>query len=107
MVGLSLPYRVVRATVTETTPTDPISPVGFWSPDLSFRQRPNGSFYVASAARADYDVDLESFRDIRIFWPNFLKNRQNFKINVGKELVQDFLRSMPWSRVRNTPSLTQ
>ena len=103
MVGLSLPYRVVRATVTETTPTDPISPVGFWSPDLSFRQRPNGSFYVASAARADYDVDLESFRDIRIFWPNFLKNRQHFKINVGKELVQDILRSMPWSPTKKHP----
>ena len=97
MVGLSLPYRVVRATVTETTPTDAISPVGFWSPDLSFRQRPNGSLYVASSARSDYDVNLESFRDIRIFWPNFLKNRQHFKINVGKELVQDVLRSMPWS----------
>ena len=61
MVGLSLPYRVVRATLTETTPTDPISPVGFWVPGLSFHQRPNGSFYVASSARSDYDVDLESF----------------------------------------------
>ena len=103
MVGLSLPYRVVRATVTETTPTDPISPVGFWSPDLSFRQRPNGSFYVASAARSDYDVDLESFRDIRIFWPNFIKNRQNLKINVGKRLVQDIVRAMPWSGARKHP----
>ena len=103
MAGLSLPYRVVRATVTETTPTVPISPVGFWSPDLSFRQRPNGSFYVASAARSDYDVDLESFRDIRIFWPNFLKNRKNFKIHVGKELVQDILRFMPWSPTKKHP----
>ena len=103
MVGLSLPYRVVRGTVTETTPTDPISPVGFWSPDLSFRQRPNGSFYVASSGRADYDVDLESFRDIRLFWPNFLKNRQNIKINVGKQLVQDILRAMPWSPTKKHP----
>jgi glycine/D-amino acid oxidase-like deaminating enzyme len=103
MAGLSLPYRVVRATVTETTPTAPLSPVGFWSPDLSFRQRPNGSFYVASSARSDYDVDLESFRDIRIFWPNFLKNRQNLKINVGRELLRDILRSMPWSAAHKHP----
>ena len=103
MVGLSLPYRVVRATVTETTPTDPISDVGYWAPGLSFRQRPNGSLYVASAARSDYDVDLESFRDIGMFLPNFLKNRQHFKINVGNELVQDVLRSMPWSPSKKHP----
>ena len=103
MAGLSLPYKVVRATVTETTPTDPISPVGFWVPGLSFRQRSNGSFYVMSSARSDYDIDLESFRDIRIFLPNFLKNRHLFKINVGKELVQDILRSMPWSPTRKHP----
>ena len=103
MVGLSLPYRVVRATVTETTPTDPISPVGFWSPGLSFRQRPNGNFYVGSSASSVYDVDLEFFRDIRIFWPNFLKNRRNIKINVGKQLVQDIVRAMPWSGTRKHP----
>lgn len=103
MIGLYLPFRVVRATVTETTATDPITPVGFWAPGLSFRQRPNGSLYVASSARSDYDVDLESFRDIRLFMPNFLKNRQHFKINVGKELVQDILRYMPWSPARKHP----
>ena len=103
MVGLSLPYRVVRATVTETTPTDPITPVGFWAPHLSFRQRPNGSFYVASSAQSDYDVDFDSFRDIRIFLPNFLKNREHFKINVGGKLIQDILRAMPWSPSKDHP----
>ena len=103
MAGLSLPYRVVRATVTETTPTDPISLVGFWVPGLSFRQRPNGSFYVMASGRYDYDVDLESFRDVRMFWPNFLKNRKEFKINVGRELVRDIFRAMPWSPTQKHP----
>ncbi|MFQ5933030.1 MAG: NAD(P)/FAD-dependent oxidoreductase [Dehalococcoidia bacterium] len=103
MVDLSLPYRVVRATVAETTPTDPITKVGFWAPGIAFRQRPGGSFYVAPAARSDYDVNLDTFRDIRIFLPNFLKNRHLFKIHVGKELMKDLLRSLPGSPARRHP----
>lgn len=96
MASISLPYRVVRSTVAETTPTEAITPLCFWTPGLSFRQRPNGSFYVASSARSDYDIDLEFFRDIRLFLPNFIKNRRLFRIRLGKELFRDLLRTLPW-----------
>ncbi len=103
MVGLSLPQRVVRATVAETTPVRPITPIGTWSPEVSFRQKQNGSFYIAGGATSIYDVTMESFRHIRAFLPNYLKNRNLFQIRVGWPLWEDFVRSLPGSEWQAHP----
>lgn len=103
MAGLSLPMRSVRASVAETEPTTPVTEVGLWSPDVSFRQRPNGSFWVAPAQKVDHDLTLDSFRDIRMFLPNFFKNRGFFKINLGNALLKDILRSLPGSSSKTHP----
>ncbi|MFQ5873943.1 MAG: NAD(P)/FAD-dependent oxidoreductase [Dehalococcoidia bacterium] len=103
MAGLSLPMRVVRATVAETVPTQPVTKVGLWAPGVAFRQRPNGSFYIAPAARSDYDITLDSFRDIRLFLPNYVKNWRHFRMHIGMELFQDMLRALPGSQAKKHP----
>lgn len=103
MAGLSLPQRVVRATVAETTPVDPITPIGVWAPGVSFRQRKGGTFYLAGGASSVHDITLESFRHLPAFMPNYLKNRKLFRMNLGKPLVDDIRRSLPWSEARQHP----
>ena len=104
MVGLRLPYRVVRASVLETEPAKHLTKIGVLGPGIAFRQRPSGSFYVAPGpGGTDYDVDLDTFRDIRLFLPNFRRNRDLFKVHVGMELIKDVLRSIPGSPSRRHP----
>ncbi|CAN5656721.1 hypothetical protein BH23CHL2_BH23CHL2_33840 [soil metagenome] len=38
-----------------------------------------------------------------MFLPNYLKNRSIFQLNVGRELVGDIARAMPWSEAREHP----
>ena len=103
MVGLSLPQRVVRVTVLETTPVRPVTSICVWAPGVSFRQRQNGSFYVAGGGGADYDVTLESFRHLRLFLPNYLKNKGLFRMHVGRELFRDIASNLPGSPAKKRP----
>ena len=104
-VGLSMPQQVVRATVAETLPAPPITSMGLWVPDLGLRQRPGGSCYIAAGPVADYDVTLDSFRHLRMFLPNYLRNRGFFQVNLGRDLVKDAARSLrgPLGRQRSFP----
>ena len=104
-VGLALPQQVVRATVAETLPAPPITNIGLWVPDLGLRQRPDGSCYIAAGPVADYDVTLESFRHLRMFLPNYLRNRGFFQVHLGQELVKDVARFLrgPIGRKRPFP----
>lgn len=103
MAGLSLPQRAVRATVAETNPVPPVTPIGVWAPGVSFRQRPNGSFYIAGGGGSDYDVTLDTFRHMRMFLPNYFKNRGLFRIRAGGELLKDIGRHLPGSPARKHP----
>ncbi len=101
--GISLPQIQVRNTAAETTSAPPITKLGVWAPDVAFRQRPGGSFYIARGGRSDYDVTTESFRNTRLFAGNYLKNRSMFNLRVGGELVKDVMRMLPGSSAREHP----
>ena len=103
MVGLALPQRSVRATVAETTPVEPVTPIGTWAPGVAFRQKQDGAFYLAGGASSIHDITLESFRQAPMFLPNYLKNRSIFRLRVGRALVDDIARSLPWSEAREHP----
>ena len=98
-----MPQRAVRATVAETNPVPPVTQMGVWAPGVSFRQRPNGSFYIAGGGGSDYDVTLDTFRHVRLFPPNYFRNRGLFRIRVGGELVKDIGRRLPGSPARKHP----
>jgi glycine/D-amino acid oxidase-like deaminating enzyme len=97
-VGLRLPQRLVRATVARTTPAPPITRAGVWGPAVAFRQRPDGRLNLAAGGATDYDVTLDSLRDLRLFLPNYWKNRTLFRFHVGAPLWHDLGRLWPGSR---------
>jgi glycine/D-amino acid oxidase-like deaminating enzyme len=103
MVGLPLPQLVVRATVAETTPCEPITGIGTWAPGVSFRQKRDGTFYVAGGAQSDYDLTLDSLRYVRSFMPNYLKNRRLFRLRAGSPLVEDVATRIPGTRAHRHP----
>ena len=104
MVGQTLPYRMVRASVGQTNPTDHVTDMAVIGPRIAFRQRPSGEFYIAPGpGGTDYDVDLDSFKHIRLFMPNFRRNREMFRVHVGRALIKDVLRSLPGSPSRRHP----
>ena len=88
-LGLRLPQLVVRATVAETVPVPPVTSIVGSGPGGAFRQRPNGSFYVARSGDSDYDLTLDSFRYLRDFLPNYLQNWRIFRIHPGAALWHD------------------
>ena len=103
MVGLKLPQRAVRATVACTTPAPVFTHTVVWGDGVAFRQKRDGTLYVSGGGRGDYDVDLETFRQVRWFLPNFMRARRNLHVRIGSTLVKDTLRAMPWSGARRRP----
>jgi glycine/D-amino acid oxidase-like deaminating enzyme len=102
-IGLSLPQRLVRATVARTTPAPPITRAGVWGPAVAFRQRPDGRLNLAAGGATDYDVTLDALRHLRLFWPNYWKNRKLFRFHVGAPLWRDLGRLWPGSARRRLP----
>ena len=99
-LGLDLPVRVVKNSVASTTPVAPITELAVgYHPVVSFRQRRSGALYLAAGGWSDYDLRLESFRHLRMFLPNYVKNRKMIRLHVGKALLRDIGRLlMPWTR---------
>jgi glycine/D-amino acid oxidase-like deaminating enzyme len=94
-VGAALPLQVVRATVAQTLPARPITPIPVWAPHAAFRPRSDGSFYVGNGYRgidAEHDLTLHSFRHLRAFLPTFLANRHVVRLRIGAALVEDLVR---------------
>jgi glycine/D-amino acid oxidase-like deaminating enzyme len=102
-VGLSLPQRLVRATVARTTPAPPITRAGVWGPAVAFRQRPDGRLNLAAGGATDYDVTLDSLRHIMLFLPNYWKNRALFRFHLGRPLWRDLGGLWPASERRRHP----
>ena len=92
--------RIVLSTVTATEPVPPLTGIAVgYHPTVSFRQRRDGSLYLAAGGWSDYDITLESLRHLRYFMPNYLKNRKLIRLHVGRPLVDDVVRLLtPWRR---------
>ena len=103
MVGLDLPQRKVRGTVAATTPVAPITGIASRGGKVAFRQKRDGTIYYAGLGKADYDITLDSFRHLRMFLPNYRKNRSLFRLGLGREMLKDIARTMPWSSARKHP----
>ena len=103
MVGVHLPQRVAKGTVVCTEPTDFISYCTVMTPDVTFRQKRDGTFYVSNGTRSDYYVDLQSLRNFGLFIRNFLRVKKTMNVHVGKELFEDVLRVMPGSPAKAHP----
>jgi len=76
---------------------------GVWGGKVAFRQKKDGSFYIAGGGTADYDITLESFRHLPMFLPSYLKNWRSLRLHIGSELLKDIVRTMPWASDRKHP----
>lgn len=104
-VGLDLPQRSMRATVVATAPLAPLTHLSVWANGLGIRQARDGSVIIgrASAGTAEHDITLESLRHLRLFMPVFMRNRDLFRLRIGKPLVQDILRHLPGTAASRRP----
>lgn len=105
MVGLRLPVGSVRSTVAATAPLPRFTDLAVRGLEVAFRQTRAGNVILGrvSARSADHDVTLESFRHLRWFLPNYFKNRAMLRIHVGRPLLADIARALPWSEARKHP----
>ncbi|MBI4336261.1 MAG: FAD-binding oxidoreductase [Chloroflexi bacterium] len=107
LVGLDLPQRVVTTMGSiESTPQPPIARTTMWGGGFGFRQRGNGMVWFSAGVQravASYDITLDSLRHVRLFLPNFVRNRQMFTLHFGAEFFRDLGRRMPWAEARRHP----
>lgn len=89
-LGLDLPIQVVRPSVFQTKAAPPFTKVAMWGPKVSFRPKGDGSFYVGNGYRgagADYDLTINSFRNLRHFLPAYRQNWDKLRLTIGREFV--------------------
>lgn len=106
-LGISLPQLAVLSTAAETEPVRPLTRAAVWTQGCAFRQRSNGSLYVAGGARGGIDLTLDSFRYARYFLPNYLKNRSIFTMQVGRRLLRDIRQTIGFPRNGDLPPFAQ
>lgn len=104
-LGVRLPQKVVRSTVSLTAPLPALDLPCFVGYGLGLRQRPDGSCIVATDAGTDIDLTLDSLRASRYFVREVMRNRKGFSFRLGKPFVSDlFTRlSVPRSEWAITP----
>ncbi len=103
MVGLRLPMDAVRPTVIQTTPGPRITNAGVWAPDISIRQKPDGSIYVGRMGASEYDLTADSLRYIREFLPRHIENRQILHTRIGAPLWRDIRAMIPGTELHEHP----
>lgn len=112
--GIDLPIRWVRATAARTVAGGPrISELAIGTPNVGFSQAADGSVIFGSAAWSDYDISFESLRHLRLFLPNYFRNRRMFRMHLNRLFVEDLLRRLPgnplrgnvyaWPRIQDPP----
>ncbi|MBI4336260.1 MAG: FAD-binding oxidoreductase [Chloroflexi bacterium] len=104
-IGLGFPQRMIRSTCSESVEVPFISKTVMWGGGFIFRQRPNGMVWFSGGSNrgADYDITLESLRNMWMFMPNYVKNRRAIELHIGGPLLADIWRNMPWSDYRKHP----
>jgi glycine/D-amino acid oxidase-like deaminating enzyme len=88
-LGVVLPQLRVRSTVLRTTAAPDKTAIGVWGPGFGFRQCRDGTFNVGGGAWVDYDIDLDSLRYLRAFWPAFRRTTKKVDMHLGRPLLDD------------------
>jgi glycine/D-amino acid oxidase-like deaminating enzyme len=102
-IGIKLPQRKVRATVARSAPVPHFTKTNVWGSGVAVRQRLDGRLMIAGDGTADHDLTVESFRNLRMFLPAYIRNARNIRLNIGRDFVEDLKRNMPWSDSRQHP----
>lgn len=88
-IGVRLPQLRVRASVGLTGPAPPLVPVAAWSPEIAFRQRPDGVLVLARFDHADHDLTLGSLLQSRRFIPTLRAGSERVSFHLGLPFIRD------------------
>ena len=100
-LNINLPIQIIRSSVTQTTRTIPFTKLAMWAPTVAYRPHIDGSFTLGNGYRGqgtDYDLTLESFQNLRYFFPAFIRNWKLLRFAISKDL---------WCSIQNTYSKDQ
>ena len=97
-IGLLLPQKVVRNTVSLTEPTRELSAPCFCGFGVGVRQRKDMSCIIAAESTSDIDVTLDVFRYAGFFMPGLFANKRAFDLSLGGALVGDVYGRIAWSK---------
>lgn len=89
---INLPIQTIKGSVAQTRPVRKFTDVALWGPDVSFRPRVDGSFYIGVGYRgagADYDMTLDSFRNLKFFLPAYRRNWHLLRLTLGREFISN------------------
>ena len=88
-LGIDLPQLRVRASVGLTGPAKQLVPIASWTPEIAFRQRPDGVVVVARFDHADHDLTLNSVLQARRFLPTFRASPEQVSFHLGLPFLRD------------------
>ena len=88
-LGIRIPQLRVRASVGLTGPTKPLVTIASWSPEIAFRQRPDGVVVVARFDHADHDLTLNSLLEARRFFPTLQSSSEKLSLHLGLPSLRD------------------
>ena len=90
-LGHNLPIQVIRSSVGQTQAAKLFTKVAMWGPRVAYRPRHDGSFTIGNGYRglgADYDLTLDSLRNLQHFLPAYKNNWRLLKLSLGHEFIQ-------------------
>ena len=90
-LGHSLPQLRVRSTVLRTTPAPELTGLGVWCGDFGFRQGRDGSFTIGAGGWADHDIEADSVRHFRHFWPAMKSISRKPDLHLGWPFIRDLV----------------
>ena len=82
---------MIRSSVGQTQSAKPFTKVAMWGPRVAYRPCHNGSFTIGNGYRglgADYDLTVNSLRNLKHFLPAYKNNWRLLKLSLGNEFIQ-------------------
>ncbi|QMU95917.1 FAD-binding oxidoreductase [Microbacterium esteraromaticum] len=93
-LGVKIPVRWIRATAARTNPVAHVTDLAVHVPSVGFSQTSDGSVIFGSAAWSDYDLAIDTLGDLRLFLPNFFRNRKMIQLHLNEVAFQDLGRRL-------------
>ena len=90
-LGHSLPQLRVRSTVLRTKPAAELTGLGVWCDDFGFRQGRDGSFTIGAGDWVDHDIEADSLRHFRHFWPAMKNISRKPDLHLGWPFIRDLV----------------
>jgi glycine/D-amino acid oxidase-like deaminating enzyme len=91
-LGLNVPVRSGRSNVIETNPTSFTNRTAVWGPYIAYRPTGHDTYYVGNGYRVaggHHDITIESFSNLSLFLPTYVRNWSRLHLSLGPEFYAD------------------